>query len=180
VLRRISTVCLAASLGLAGCGGVDPKTFEGEEPRFVLEDFFRGKTEAHGIFEDRFGKLRRRFAVDIDGTWDAEAKTLTLDERFVYADGETDRRVWTIEKQGPHRYRGTAGDVIGAAEGRSYGPAFTWAYDIDLDVGESTWRVRFKDWLYKMDENVVINRASVTRWGIEIGTLTIVFRRPGE
>lgn len=179
-MRLRSTLVSLMGLLLAGCGGTDPKSFEGETPRLLLEEFFEGELVAYGIFEDRFGDLRRRFKVDIQGDWNPQTRTLTLDERFTYADGETDRRVWTIEKLGPHRYKGTAPDVIGTAEGESYGNAFTWSYKLDLDVGDSTWRVRFNDWMYKMDDDVLINRASVRRWGIEIGTLTITFRKTGS
>ena len=64
----IRTVLLASFviLGLTGCSGaMKPEDFEGKEPRFVLEDFFEGKTKAWGMFHDRFGNLRREFEVDI-------------------------------------------------------------------------------------------------------------------
>lgn len=177
-MRRLlsAAVLFVAALGLTACGGIEPETFEGETPRLVLEDYFAGKTRAYGIFEDRFGELRRRFTVDIEGTWDG--KTLTLDERFDYADGETDRRVWEIEKRDAHTYAGTAGDVVGTAVGKGYGNLFTWSYEMDLDVGDSTWRVTFDDRMYLMADGILMNRASVTRFGIEIGTVTIVFVKP--
>ena len=64
---------------LTGCGGMDIKKFEAATPQLVLEEYFAGKTRAWGIFEDRFGTLRRQFTVDIDGRWDG--RTLVLDER---------------------------------------------------------------------------------------------------
>ncbi|MEK9661172.1 MAG: DUF3833 family protein, partial [Alphaproteobacteria bacterium] len=68
--------------------------FDGKTPRFVLEEYFDGHTRAWGIVRDRFGTVRRQFSVDMTGTWDGTA--LTLDEHFVYDDGETDRRTWTV------------------------------------------------------------------------------------
>ena len=73
-----------------------PSDFSKAEPLLRIEDYFVGQTRAWGIFEDRFGNLRRQFDVDIQGSWDGEA--LVLDERFRYRDGETDRRIWTIKK----------------------------------------------------------------------------------
>ena len=65
-------------------------------PAFVLEEYFVGDVRASGIFEDRFGVVRRQFTVEINGTWDG--RNLVLDEHFQYSDGEQDRRVWTIKK----------------------------------------------------------------------------------
>lgn len=170
----------AAALVATGCTSTSPEEFAGEQPRLVLEEFLAGESRAYGLFEDRFGKLRRQFLVDITGTWDEETKTLTLDERFQYKDGEKQTRIWTIKRTGEHDYEGTADDVIGTAKGQAYGNAFNWRYNLDLKVGDGTWRVRFNDWLYQMDDKVLMNRASVTRFGIEIGTVTLAFIREPE
>ncbi len=152
---------LLAAVTVSGCDSMKIEDFEGREPRLVLEDYFSGQTRAWGIFEDRFGNLKRQFTVDIEGTWDGE--TLTLVEDFVYADGETDQRIWTLTKTGENRYEGTAADVTGVARGQTAGNAFTWSYDIDLKVGDSTWNVHFEDWMFLQDERTLVNRAYVPR-----------------
>ena len=38
-------------------------------------------------------------------------------------------------------------------------------------------KVKFNDWIYQQDENVAINRAYVSKFGIEIGSVTLVFLR---
>ena len=154
---------------------MDIKKFEAATPQLVLEEYFAGKTSAWGIFEDRFGTLRRQFTVDIDGRWDG--RTLVLDERFVYRDGERDRRVWTIEKVGPNRYQGRADDVIGVATGEAKGNALSWRYNMDLKVGDSTLRVHFDDWMFLQPDNVLINRARVSKWGVELGRVTLFFSK---
>nr|WP_070959035.1 DUF3833 domain-containing protein [Hyphomonas sp. Mor2] len=147
-----------------------------EAPRdLVLEDYFKGKTAAYGVFEDRFGKVRRSFKVDITGT--VQNGVLTLDERFIYDDGERDTRVWEIEILGDGAYRGTAGDVPEYAEGRVVGNTFNWKYKVDLKVGDSVWNVGFDDWMYLLEDGVLINRAYVTRFGIRIGEVTIAFQQ---
>ena len=160
---------------LTGCGGMDIKKFEAATPQLVLEEYFAGKTRAWGIFEDRFGTLRRQFTVDIVGRWDGQ--TLVLDERFVYRDGERDRRVWTIEKFGPNRYQGRADDVIGLATGEAKGNALSWRYNMDLKVADSTLRVHFDDWMFLQPDNVLINRARVSKWGVELGAVTLFFSK---
>lgn len=154
-----------------------PEDFAGREPELVLEEYFLGETMAWGIFEDRFGTLRRSFTVDITGTWDEEQQLLTLEEDFLYDDGEVDRRVWRVTKKDEHNYNGRADDVVGVAEGKIYGPALNWKYDIDLKMKDSSLRVTFNDWMFLQDEKTMINRAKVTKFGILLGEVTIFFRK---
>ena len=161
---------------LSACGtAMKAEDFANSQPRLEIETFFAGKVKAWGMFEDRFGKVRRQFTVDIDGAWDG--RQLVLDERFLYSDGEREQRVWTIVKTGEHTYTGTAGDVIGTAQGKSYGNALNWAYDMNLKVDDGTWKVSFDDWMFLQPDGVLLNRAVVRRWGIVIGSVTLAFAR---
>ena len=171
---KISALTFALIV-LSGCTSMKPSDFSKAEPLLRIEDYFVGQTRAWGIFEDRFGNLRRQFVVDIQGSWDGEA--LVLDERFRYSDGETDRRVWTIKKIDEHRYEGRADDVIGTAIGESYGNALNWRYDMDLKIGEGTLRVHFNDWMFLQSSGVMVNRARVSKLGIAIGEVTLFFQK---
>ncbi len=155
-----------------------PEDFAGREPALLIEEYFAGNTKAWGIFQDRFGRVRRQFEVEIDGTWDGE--TLTLVEDFLYDDGETEQRIWRIKKRGAHDYEGRADGVIGIAEGRAYGNALNWRYRFALEVGESTWNVSFDDWLFLQSDGVLINRAEVSKFGIKLGEVTLMFRQMAE
>ena len=168
-------VSTAAVAGCATPGPAELARFEQAPRQLVLEDYFLGETRAYGLFEDRFGKVRRQFTVDITG--EVEGKRLTLTEYFLYDDGERDTRIWEIDILGNGRYRGTAGDVPGYAEGQVAGNAFNWKYKVDLKVGGSVWNVGFNDWMFLMEDDVLLNRAYVTRFGIEIGQVTIAFRK---
>ncbi len=154
---------------------MDAKQFEEGEPRFVLEDYFQGTTHATGIFVDRFGNLRRQFVVKIEGSWDG--KHLTLDEDFSYSDGEKQRRIWRITKIDEHTYEGRADDVVGVATGKTYGNVLNWEYDLNLEVGESIYKMRFNDWMFLQADGVLLNKADVSKWGISIGTVFISFSR---
>jgi hypothetical protein len=145
------------------------------EPRFRIEEYFPGRTRAWGIFQDRFGRLRRQFTVDIDGTWDGEI--LTLVEDFIYDDGKTEQRTWTIRRNGTQGYKGTAEGVIGAAEGKCCGNALNWRYRFALRIGTRTWNVAFDDWMFLQEDGVMINRAAVSKFGVELGEVTIAFRK---
>jgi hypothetical protein len=170
-----------ASLFLASCASTKISQFEGKQPALVLEDYFAGRTQATGVFEDRFGKLRRQFVVEIEGR--VEGNNLILDERFTYDDGEKQQRIWTLTRTSPTTYEGRASDVPGVAKGVLTGNAFNFKYDVDLKVGTKkdgtpkTWRVKFDDWMFLQPNGVVINRAYVSRFGFDIGSVTIAFNR---
>ena len=147
--------------------------FSNMKPEFSLEDYFSGKTEAWGLFHDRFGNLKRTFKVDITGT--LSGNELTLDEKFLYDDGEKDRRIWKIEILGNKKYSGTADDVVGSAVGQASGNALNWKYKLNLKVNDSMIKVDFDDWMFLQDRGILINRAEVKKWGLNIGVVTITF-----
>jgi hypothetical protein len=163
---------------LTGCETMTPEDFKDGTPKLDLYDYFEGKTQAWGLFEDRFGKVRRQFRVEIDGRVQEDG-ALVLTEDFVYADGEIAQRIWTIRRDGQNGYIGTAPDVIGEARGRVAGNALNWGYTLDLPVGDSTWRVEFDDWMFLQEGGVLINRAQVKKLGLEIGSVTLFFTRGG-
>jgi len=165
-----------ATLALIGCQDMRIEDFSGREPRLELFSYFDGRSRAWGIFEDRFGRLRREFTVDIVGRRDG-ADGFVLEEDFVYADGEIQRRVWRLRRTGPDTFEGTADDVVGVAQGRTAGNALNWRYVLALKVGESTWNVDFDDWMFLQPDGVMINRARVSKWGFDIGEVTLSFQR---
>lgn len=174
-MKRLLALLLA-TLAVTGCSAMKPQDFAQTSPRFLLEEYFAGRTQAWGLFEDRFGTIRRQFTVDMTGR--TEGDGLVLEEDFLYSDGERDRRVWRITRTGEHSYEGTADDVIGTAVGAAYGNAVNWRYELNLAVGDGTWRVKFDDWMFLQPGGVVMNRAMVTKWGIEIGRVTLFFAKP--
>jgi hypothetical protein len=171
-----SLVILCGALLLSACVGKpaleDPKLSDRE---FNLEEFFEGEVTASGQFQDVFGTVRRRFDVAIDGTWDGQ--TLRLVEDFVYEDGSTEQRIWTLQKTGAQTWEGTAPGVIGTARGTEDGDTFNWAYTIDLPVPDGTLRVSFDDWMWQLSETRVLNRAYMKKLGVPIGEVIIYFEK---
>ncbi|MEM7443425.1 MAG: DUF3833 domain-containing protein [Pseudomonadota bacterium] len=149
--------------------------FQGHEPRFAPEVYFDGLVRAWGIFEDRFGRLRRQFTVAIDGNWDGT--TLTLNEDFIFADGQTEQRVWAIKRIDANTYEATADNIVGTASGRCFGNAIQWRYTYALAIAGRDRHIHFDDWMFQQDRDIVVNRARLSKWGIELGSTTIFFQR---
>ena len=166
-----------AVLILSGCSAIDIKQYSDYQPRFELFDYFMGDTKGWGIVQDRKSVLTRQFTVNIIGRLDAEGN-LVLEERFVWDNGEKSSRTWTISRIGEHAYNGRAEDVVGIATGAAYGNALNWQYRLNLEVGGSTWKIHFDDWMFLQPDNVLINRAAMSKFGFHVGDVTIVFNKP--
>jgi hypothetical protein len=160
---------------LAGCASPTPADYAAEKPVLDLQRYFNGEVTAHGIFTDRSGKVVRRFTVLMKCQWNGDEGV--LDEAFTYSDGKTDRRVWRLKKLPGGRYTGTAGDVVGTATGQAAGNAFQWAYTLKLPVDDKVYEVQFDDWMYLIDERVMLNRAVMSKFGIRLGEVTLSFQK---
>jgi hypothetical protein len=167
---------LLVILILTGCNSMKPQDFKESEPKLTLFDYFKGKTSAWGIFEDRFGNVRRQFQVDIEGR--INGNEMTIDERFHYNDGEKYQRIWRIRKTGNQTFVGEADDVTGIAKGEVQGNALNWTYDLNLKVGDRSYKVHFDDWMFLQSDGVMINRARLSKWGFDIGEVTLFFMKP--
>lgn len=181
-LGLAAATALSLSLAfLASCSGHPSFNDASLSTRqFALEKFFDGQFIAHGQFQDRFGKVRRQFEVKINGHWDG--KVLKLVEDFVYEDGSTEQRVWTLHKTGEMTWEGTAPGVIGVAKGEVKGDRFNWKYTIDLPVTEAgkpttTTRVSFDDWIWFLSDNRAFNRAYMMKYGVTLGDVSISFEK---
>ena len=157
-----------------GCAKkMKPTDFKDQKPRLVIENYLSGNVKAWGVLQNRSGKVTRQFKADLNGKWDGSQ--LILDEVFDWNDGERQTRQWTIKKIDEHNYEGTASDVIGAAKGYSYGPAFKFEYVLLVPVKGKNIKITFDDWIFMQDDRVAINRATMTKFGIKVAELTVMF-----
>lgn len=140
-----------------------------------IERFLLGRSHAEGVFQDFTGRVRRRFAVTLEGR--SEAGVLVLREDFRFDDGEIESRVWRISPHSGGNYTATAGDMIGEARGGLRGGLLRWSYLFSLKLGARRLRVRFHDTFVQLADDVLLNVARVTKFGFELGRTTIIFRR---
>lgn len=163
--------------GLAGCAGPQLADYADQQPKLDMRQYFDGVVDAYGVFTDRSGKVVKRFTVVMRCSWQGPAgqEVGTLDERFTYADGSQDRRVWTLRRSLNGSYVGTADDVVGQALGGEKGNVFRWAYTLKLPVDGRTIEVQFDDWMYLMTDKVMLNKAAMSKFGFKLGEVTLSF-----
>lgn len=160
---------------LGACAGPDVRHYQQQQPALDLVQFFGGKTEAWGTFQKRDGEVIKRFHVQLTGT--QQGDRFVLDEDFTYSDGSKQKRVWTLRQQKDGRWTGTADDIKGEAEGQIAGNALNWKYTMLLPVDGSVYEVQFDDWMFLIDQNTMINRASMSKFGWQLGEVTLFFRK---
>ena len=180
LLRQLRRCCGGVVLAgaLAACTTpVAPQFYADQQPALDVQSYFNGTLEAHGMFQDRHGTVIKRFTVVMRCRWQGDVGT--LDEAFTYADGSKQQRVWTLHKVGPGRYTGTAADVVGVALGEVAGNALRWQYVLALPVDGTIYHVNMQDWMFLIDGRVMLNRATMSKFGVDLGAVTLSFdKRP--
>lgn len=160
---------------LNGCKGNTLDYYKGSEPKADLEAYFTGPIKAWGVIQDWRGRVVSRFDVDMVGTW--KDGVGTLKEDFHYYDGSTDQRIWTITKLADGTYEGTAGDIIGKALGGTEGGAVNWHYSMDVPVDDTSYRLKFDDWMWQMNDGVLLNRSYLKKFGFTVAELTLFMQK---
>ena len=170
-LRSLAAAFLALLLGACSSPGVE--RYRAERPALDLRTYLNGTIDAWGIFQDRSGEVKRRFHVLIEARWQGDVGT--LDEHFTWSDGSRSRRLWTLTRQPDGRYVGRADDVLGEAIGEVAGNALRWRYVLALPVDARTWHVDLDDWMFLVDDKVMLNRSYMSKWGIALGEISLTF-----
>ena len=120
-------------------------------------------------------KVIRYFTADIKAYWNDGVGT--LEEDFVFDDGEEQRRVWTLMPDGDNRYRGTANDVIGESAVEVSGNSMFLKYMLRIPYGDGSLDITIDDRMYLVSPNTLINESSMSKFGINVGTLLLVIQR---
>lgn len=165
----------ALTVGLAGCASQSIDQYRAEKPVLDLREYFNGTLDAYGVFTDRSGAVVKRFTVVMQCSWTGDEGV--LDEDFVYSDGSKQKRVWRLTRLADGRYTGTAGDVVGTAQGQARGNAFYWNYTLNLPIEGTIVEVRFDDWMYLMSDKVMLNKATMSKFGVTLGEVTLSFSK---
>ncbi len=173
IKRLFGVAALAAAL--AGCSGPRPEQYASQQPRLDIQTYFNGTLDAHGMFQDRSGEVVKRFVVVMRCQW--QGNTGTLDEDFTYSDGSKQKRVWTLTKTGAGTFTATAPDVIGTAQGVASGNALRWKYVLAQPVGDKVYNVDMEDWMFLIDDKVMLNRTAMSKFGVSLGSVTLSFTK---
>ncbi|MEQ9564767.1 MAG: DUF3833 domain-containing protein, partial [Pseudomonadales bacterium] len=128
-----------------------------------------------GVVQNRSGEVINRFRADMHGSW--EGNRGILDEEFFYSNGDTQTRQWQFVQQDDNRYTGTASDVIGEASIDQAGNAINLNYTLRVPVGDRTYDLNFDDWMWLVEDELIINHATMKKFGFRVGELIVVIQK---
>ena len=171
----VAWVCAPLLIMLNGCSAVPIEDYAENRPILVAENFFSGELIASGIVKDRSGRVIRYFNATIDASW--EGGVGTLDEQFVFDDGEEQTRVWTLERTAAGAYIATAGDVIGESQMKVLGNSLFMQYVLRIPYGDGTIDVNVDDRMYLVSDTVLLNESVMSKWGFHVGQITLVIQK---
>ncbi len=177
-MKKLFGMLAGALMCLTGCStGAKVDDHAGMTPKLDIRKYFEGEIKSEGIFIDRSGKSDTYFHVTMNGKF--TEKTGTIDEVFEYNDGRKETRTWNILFNDDGTYTGTAHDVVGKAEGKQSGNAAHMKYTLKIKTKSGkSYDIAMSDWMFKVDEETVINRIAMSKFGIHAGELIVVFRKP--
>ncbi|MDX2082400.1 MAG: DUF3833 domain-containing protein [Rickettsiales bacterium] len=161
---------------LFGCSSaIDPKIYVDNSPKFDIRQYLNGDLEAQGILQDRSGKVIKSFTVKMRGNWVGNAGQ--LEENFVFSDGKKDQRTWKINMIDDNNFTAKAHDTVGIATGQQFGNAMKMNYVLSVDVDGKKYDIKLVDWIFLVDEKTAINVSRMSKFGFNVGTLTISFKK---
>lgn len=171
-MRQIFVMLTAVLLGACSQSVTD---YQSQTPRLKLNEFFNGHALAYGVVHDWQGKQSVRFTAQLCGSWQAEQGDLY--EVFEFSDGRVEKRHWRLTQSADGRVSGTASDVVGEATGQLAGNTLYWQYQLNLVYQGDTTEVKVKDWLYLIDNNHLINRSTLHKFGLTVGEITLAIQK---
>jgi hypothetical protein len=168
---------------LTACSSVDINQYKDNKPTLVLDQFFKGDLTAHGILKNRSGEVTRYFNVTMTGTWDDQGIG-TLAEKFIFNDESVQYRTWTftpISTDEGIKYQATANDTLAATMIDLSGNSFFMNYDLIVNYQGDDIDVNIDDKMYLINDEVLINESVMTKYGIEVGYITLtIIKSPVE
>ncbi|MEO0438696.1 MAG: DUF3833 domain-containing protein [Pseudomonadota bacterium] len=178
LFARFRLLLICSTVLLSACGSIDVSAYRDSSPTFVAEEFFDGPLIASGVLKDRSGKVTRKFTADIKAYW--RDGVGTLEEDFLFDDGEVSPRVWTLTPNGPNRYQATAGDVVGPGAASVSGNAMFLKYVLRVPYSGNTIDLSVDDRMYLVSPDVLLNESVMSKFGVRVAEIVLSIRRLEE
>jgi hypothetical protein len=174
-MQKFSLLAIAALL--SGCSQ-SVSEYSNETPQLKLDQFFQGESRAWGVLHDWQGKQSVRFTAELCGSW--QGNNGNLYELFYFSDGRVEQRHWQLQQNADGSVSGSAGDVVGQATGQLAGNSLYWEYTLRIPYDGDTLDVKVKDWLYLIDNENLLNRTTLHKFGVTVGELTLSIQQQNK
>jgi len=143
-------------------------------PAFDIKAHIDGPILCEGVVYGPTGRVATRFTADFHARWHGDTGTMT--EHFRYDTGRTQDREWTLTLGPGGAVKATAPDLVGAGSGRQSGPTLRLAYRLRLPQEAGGHVLDVEDWMYVLENGVIINRSQFRKFGLKVGELVATMR----
>lgn len=151
-----------------------PEDYAGQGPEFDIRRHLNGPIACEGVIYGPTGRVSSRFVAEMDARWDGDTGVMT--EVFRYDSGAVQNREWRLSLGADGRIRAEADDVLGVGEGRQSGPGVRLKYRIRLPEDAGGHVLDATDWMYLIENGVIVNRSQFRKFGIKVAELVATMR----
>ncbi|MGV6839670.1 MAG: DUF3833 domain-containing protein [Planktomarina sp.] len=159
---------------LVGFAAQKPANYEHTTPNFDIRERLNGTIACEGVIYGPFGRVVSKFVATFYASWDGN--TGTMKEEFTYDSGKTQTRQWTLQVDANGKISATAPDLVGTGHGQQSGGAVQLKYRIKLQEDAGGHVLNATDWMYLMENGVIMNRSQMRKFGIKVAELVAVMR----
>jgi len=152
----------------------NPAEYAGTEPAFDIRRHLNGPILCEGVIYGPLGTVTSRFTADMNGEWTGASGTLA--EHFRYASGGTQDRKWYLNVANDGSFTATADDIIGTGRGVMSGATVCMHYRLRLPEESGGHVLDVTDWMYLMDNGVIMNRSEMRKFGLRVAELVATMR----
>lgn len=173
------TLAMVTTMFCCNSGPASDRVMEKYAKNTPLMDprvYFNGKVDSTGVFIDRAGVAEPYFHIKMEGKWkDGEGDVF---EAFKYSDGRHNTRTWHVKFTDETHFTATAPDVVGEGKGVISGNAMHMSYVLKVAVqGGKSYNLTLSDWMWRIDEQTVLNKIEMRKFGFKVGELICTFRK---
>lgn len=147
----------------------------GPDGGFLFEAFFDGRVAGCGLFQDRFGRVRSRFDIEMEGAWNEGV--FVIDEVIRLDNGPGQNRRWRVRRLNSGAYEAQVDDVIGLARGTTIENGIQWRYRMGVPVNRRMLALDFDDRMFGHGADTVLNVSDARKWGLRVGRLVASYWR---
>lgn len=144
-------------------------------PRLNLKDYLNGSLEGYGFLEDSKGAVIKRFAVQLQGSWDEDNGIIK--RKFIFDNGDKDdSRTWLVTFN-KDNFVAVGHEVIGTAKGQQYRSIAQMNYQIEAVFDNVKQKTNIKEVTYNIDNKSSISILEFKAKGKYKGKMIVSLRK---
>lgn len=154
--------------------GQSPEDYADHGPNFDIRAHLNGRLLCEGVIYGPTGRVSSRFVAEFFAEWDGDKGVMR--ETFRYDSGAVQDREWRLEVNDKGIIRAEADDLVGVGSGQQAGSSVKLDYNIRLPESAGGHVLSVVDWMYLLENGVIMNRSQFRKFGFKVAELVATMR----